>query len=90
MVRGKKPLHSPSASWVCSVRYLARGERRGRAPAAAHVYPRNCPTFSAAPHIRVSLDTRCVKFASVIMSEEGESVESAGVVERRKSSEAVP
>jgi hypothetical protein len=51
---------------------------------------RNCPTFSAAPRIRVSLDTRRVKFASVIMSEEGESFESADVVERRRSSEAAP
>jgi hypothetical protein len=28
----------PSASWACSAHYLARGGRRGRAPAAAHVY----------------------------------------------------
>jgi hypothetical protein len=32
---------------------------------------RNCPTFSAAPRIRVSFDTRRVRFASVIMSEDG-------------------
>ena len=47
------------------------------------------PTFSAAPRIRVSLGR--VKFASVIMSEEGESVvESADVVERRRSSDSEP
>jgi hypothetical protein len=51
---------------------------------------RNCPTFSAAPRIRVSLDTRRVKFASVIMSEDGESDELADVVERRRSSAAAP
>jgi hypothetical protein len=31
---------------------------------------RNCPTFSAAPRISVSLDTRRVEFASVIMHHE--------------------
>ena len=52
---------------------------------------RNCPTFSAAPRIRVSFDTRRVRFASVIMSEDGGSVESVGdAVERRRSSEAAP
>ena len=52
---------------------------------------RNCPTFSAAPRICVSLDTRRVKFASVIMSEDvGDSVDSADAVERRTNSEAAP
>jgi hypothetical protein len=51
---------------------------------------RNCPTFSAAPRIRVSLDTRRIRFASVIMSEDGDSVELVDVVERRRSSEAAP
>jgi len=51
---------------------------------------RNCPTFSAAPRIRVSLDTRRVRFASVIMSEDGDSVELVDVVERRRNSEAAP
>ena len=32
---------------------------------------RNCPTFSAAPRICVSLDTRRLKFALVIMSRDG-------------------
>jgi hypothetical protein len=51
---------------------------------------RNWPTFSAAPHIRMSSDTRRVKFASVIMSKKGESVGSADVVERRSYSDAAP
>ncbi len=52
---------------------------------------RNCPTFSAAPRIRVSFDTRRVRFASVIMSEGGGSVELVvDVVERRRNSEAAP
>ena len=46
---------------------------------------RNCSTFSAALRICVSLDTRCVKSASVIMSRDGgDSV----TVERRMNSEA--
>ena len=52
---------------------------------------RNCPTFSAAPRIRVSFDTRRVRFASVIMSEDGGSAESVlDAVERRRYSEAAP
>ena len=51
---------------------------------------RNSPTFRAAPRIRVSLDTRRVKFTSVIMSEDGDSVESADAVEWRRNSEARP
>ena len=52
---------------------------------------RNCPTFSAAPRIRVSFDTRRVRFASVIMSEDGGSAESLlDAVERRRYSEAAP
>jgi hypothetical protein len=35
---GVSPVHTPPfASWACSARYLARGGRRGRAPAVAHV-----------------------------------------------------
>ena len=52
---------------------------------------RNCPTFSAAPRICVSLVTRRVKFASVIISEDGgDSVDSVVAVERRMSAEAAP
>jgi len=70
---------------------IGSGEVHGRRWLQIPWILRNCPTFSAAPRIRVSLDTRRVKFASVIMSEEGESaVESADVVERRRSSEAAP
>jgi hypothetical protein len=49
---------------------------------------RNCPTFSAAPRICVSLDTRRVKFASVIMREDGG--DSVDAVERRINSAAAP
>ena len=50
--------------------------------------PWNCPTFGAAPRICVSLDTRRVKFASVIMN--GDAGDSVVTVERRMNSEAAP
>ena len=73
----------------CQVLY-GSGEVHGRRRLQIPWILRNCPTFSAAPRIRVSLDTRRVNFTSVIISEDGESVELADVVERRKSSEAAP
>jgi hypothetical protein len=51
---------------------------------------RNCPIFSAAPRICVSLDTMRVKFASVIIREDEDPVDSVDVVERRSNSEAAP
>jgi hypothetical protein len=74
---------------------LARGGRRGRAPAAALVY---LPGMGQGRLMGGGgckypgcLNTTRVKFASaIIMSDEGESVESADVVERRRSSEAAP
>jgi len=53
---------------------------------------KNCPTLSAAPRIRVSLDTRRVRFASVIMREDGDSdsAELPVAVERRRNSDAAP
>jgi hypothetical protein len=51
---------------------------------------RNSLTFRAAPCIRVSLDTRHVKFALVIMSEDGDLVESSDAIEWWRNSEACP
>jgi hypothetical protein len=89
LARGGRRGQAPGAAHVY-LPGMGQGDVHGRRWLQIPWILRNCPTFRAAPRIRVSLDTRRVKFASVIMSEEGESVESADVVERRRSSEAAP
>ena len=88
--RGERPGRALVAGTCVSG--LQSVEVRGRMLAYRPWILRNCSTFGAALCIRVSLDTMRVKFASVIMNEDGDSVESTDTVtvERRRNSEVAP
>lgn len=72
--------------WLADQKEMRAGERETMECAPCMLM--NCPSFSAAPRILESLDTKRVIFASVIMTDC--VLSTSDVVERRKSSEAAP